>query len=252
MVIAAAGADRRLDTLVQSIVARLEPEMVLLFGSRARGDAREDSDYDLMLVFPDGVDVESALSAANDAARAAKVFAEIMACTAAEYQRRQHDPGFMQWVVAREGRLLFGRGNMPQYSPRTDRVREQPREGLEVWLARAEGDFRSALELSASEDPVWASVCFHAHACVEKLLKALLVAQGRFPPRTHELEDLIALAAPALLGEVPFVADCKTLQDVYPKSRYVPHPLPTPEEGRRAIEAARRARHRLLTELERQ
>jgi uncharacterized protein len=46
------------DSLVQQfvhhalprIVARLQPEQVILFGSRARGDARSDSDLDVIVV----------------------------------------------------------------------------------------------------------------------------------------------------------------------------------------------------------
>ncbi len=42
-----------LDRLVKQIVAKVDPVAIYLFGSRARGDADEDSDYDLMIVIPD-------------------------------------------------------------------------------------------------------------------------------------------------------------------------------------------------------
>ena len=42
--------DALLDQMVQAIVAEVDPEKVILFGSRARGDAREDSDVDLVVV----------------------------------------------------------------------------------------------------------------------------------------------------------------------------------------------------------
>ena len=42
--------DSLLDQMVQAIVAEVDPEQVILFGSRARGDAREDSDIDLVVV----------------------------------------------------------------------------------------------------------------------------------------------------------------------------------------------------------
>ena len=42
--------DSLLDQMVQAIVAEVDPEQVILFGSRARGDAREDSDVDLVVV----------------------------------------------------------------------------------------------------------------------------------------------------------------------------------------------------------
>lgn len=38
--------------LAQRIVERFQPERLILFGSHARGDAREDSDFDLLIVSP--------------------------------------------------------------------------------------------------------------------------------------------------------------------------------------------------------
>lgn len=39
-----------LDALVVRLVNALDPQMIWLFGSRARGDARPDSDFDLLVV----------------------------------------------------------------------------------------------------------------------------------------------------------------------------------------------------------
>ncbi len=45
-----------LSMMVQRLVERFQPIRIILFGSRARGDVRWDSDYDLLVVMPDGVD----------------------------------------------------------------------------------------------------------------------------------------------------------------------------------------------------
>jgi hypothetical protein len=37
------------------LVAGLKPKSIWLFGSRARGDARPDSDFDMLVVLPDGL-----------------------------------------------------------------------------------------------------------------------------------------------------------------------------------------------------
>lgn len=42
--------DALLERMVQVIVAEVDPEQVILFGSRARGDERADSDVDLVVV----------------------------------------------------------------------------------------------------------------------------------------------------------------------------------------------------------
>ena len=45
------GSEREaLDALVSRLVAALDPQMIWLFGSGARGDARPDSDFDLLVV----------------------------------------------------------------------------------------------------------------------------------------------------------------------------------------------------------
>ena len=42
--------DDTLDRMVRAIVAEVDPERVILFGSRARGDAGAESDVDLVVV----------------------------------------------------------------------------------------------------------------------------------------------------------------------------------------------------------
>lgn len=252
MVIAARANDPQLDRLVASIVDRVRPELILLFGSRARGDTHEDSDYDLMLVVQDGADSESNRKAAYEATTELKLQTDILVHTTSEYLRRQDDPGFLDWLVSREGRLLYSSGKVPQRSFRLDRVREQPAAGVDHWIARAEGDFRAAISSLESAEPAWATICFLGHACVEKLLKALIVTQGTFPPRTHILAKLMAMVPPVVRDDPELSAACALLQRVYPKSRYELEPMPTPDEARRAVEAARTARERLLTQLKSQ
>lgn len=44
-----------LDELVRRIVKVASPRRIILFGSAARGDMREDSDLDVLVVVPEGV-----------------------------------------------------------------------------------------------------------------------------------------------------------------------------------------------------
>lgn len=251
MVLAAPHTDPQLDALVSAIVERVQPELILLFGSRVRGDAHEDSDYDIMLVLRDGADAERDRDAAYDATDAIDISADVLACTVAEYQHRQNDPGFLEWLVSREGRLLYSRGTVPQRSDRRNRVSEEQHEGRDVWIERAEGDFQEATVSLASATPTWAAICFHAHECIEKLLKGLIVGRGTYPPRTHNLSKLMSRLPAIIRDSADLRAIAKSLDKVYPKSRYVPHPMPTPDEARAAFDAARRGRELLLPHLER-
>ena len=49
----ASGVDPGLREVVDRIVREFSPSLVLMFGSRARGDARADSDVDLLVVWKD-------------------------------------------------------------------------------------------------------------------------------------------------------------------------------------------------------
>ena len=170
-----------------------------------------------------------------------------------QYERRQHDPGYLSWLIAREGHVLYTTGAVPQRSsPPGDRVREEHEgEGLADWIRRAESDIKVAELALAAAEPSWDAICFHSHACVEKLLKALIVTQGVFPPRTHELPELLALQSPEIRDAAPLYAACNLLTKLYPKSRYPEAGYPTPDEARSAIVAAREARRVLGAKLER-
>lgn len=50
--------DASTEELLRRLVARYEPVQVWLFGSRARGDATEASDWDLLVVVPDDAPAE--------------------------------------------------------------------------------------------------------------------------------------------------------------------------------------------------
>jgi HEPN domain-containing protein/predicted nucleotidyltransferase len=246
-----AVAQSRLERIVDAIRDHISPELILLFGSRALGGAREDSDYDLMVVLRDGSDLERGRSDAYDALQAIGVGADVLVRSVSDYQRRQADPGFFDWLVSREGVLLYSSGAVPQRSAGPARVREESREGLRVWIERAAEDFRAA-ELSMSPtDPAPGAVCFHAHACAEKLLKALIVSGGTHPPRTHELPELLSLQGPGVRADKALIAACALLQALYPGSRYPEEPLPTLDDARRAFDSARLVRDRLLPLLER-
>jgi predicted nucleotidyltransferase len=60
-----------IDEIVNRIAAKFSPERIVLFGSHARGDAREGSDLDLMVLFRE-VD--------NPRERAAELYEALIDC----------------------------------------------------------------------------------------------------------------------------------------------------------------------------
>lgn len=42
--------DKKLEEIIKRILQVIIPDKIILFGSRARGEAKEDSDYDLLII----------------------------------------------------------------------------------------------------------------------------------------------------------------------------------------------------------
>lgn len=65
---------------------------------------------------------------------------------------------------------------------------------LREWLFKADGDLRVARREMAVEDgPNYDAICMHAQQCVEKLMKAALIAAEAEAPKTHNLVWLARL-----------------------------------------------------------
>ena len=62
----------------------------------------------------------------------------------------------------------------------------------EAWIAKAAGDLAAAKTLLQASVPQW-TAAFHAQQCVEKCLKAVLVALDRPFPMSHDIRGLVLL-----------------------------------------------------------
>jgi len=60
------------------------------------------------------------------------------------------------------------------------------------WLRKAEHDLLNIRNNLAAETVPTDTVCFHAQQAIEKLLKGLLVANGRNITKTHDLVKLLS------------------------------------------------------------
>jgi HEPN domain-containing protein/predicted nucleotidyltransferase len=253
-----ATADPVLDQIARTIVERFDPERVLLFGSRARGDANAHSDYDIMVVMdadPDGGDAVKAIHAVFPYPGTWSM--DVIVKTPAEIERQRDDVGTLVYVAEREGRVLYARPGLDgtrDASSTAPRVREEGRgapESLARWIHRAESDLADMERLLGDPSPRWGGVCFHAHDGVEKYLKAVLVATHTAPPRTHALADLLEMCPDELRTNRIVRESCATLSEVWPKTRYPEKPEPSAAEGLAAVDAARRVRAAVVALVER-
>jgi len=100
------------DPVVAEIIARLvatyRPERVYLFGSRARGDAGPDSDYDFLLVVPDDTPAELLRGGPGyQAMWGLKTAADVLVFTRERFESRLSLKSSLPSTVVREGRLLY-------------------------------------------------------------------------------------------------------------------------------------------------
>jgi HEPN domain-containing protein len=118
------------------------------------------------------------------------------------------------------------------------------------WVAKAENDLLNIRNNLASAKVPWDTVCFHAQQAAEKMLKALLVSQGRTLARTHDLVALLAEAVAAGHALESVEAECSLLAPYAVLLRYpAALPEPTEQEGRDAVAAAERVCARVRTVL---
>jgi HEPN domain-containing protein/predicted nucleotidyltransferase len=189
---------------VAAIVERFRPEQVVLYGSRAHGVPRPESDVDLMVVMDAPGRRIDQMMAVGDVARDAMsppppwVSVDVKVRTPAQIRHALAERDFFIEDVMLKGIRLFGG---EAHAP-VDGEQEESRAGLRRatmgWVQTAEMDRRSAAVLLAVPDPPLESVCFHGQQCAEKYLKAMLQERLVPFPRTHDLDELAKLAASTL------------------------------------------------------
>jgi HEPN domain-containing protein len=179
-----------LDRMVKQIVAKVDPVAIYLFGSRARGDADEDSDYDLMIVIPDERMNRQIWHDLRDAKTGiAPIGAELIPARASAFAWRRHDLGTLEYEAQLDGLVLYERPYDRLPAARVD-AEVRRIQIVREWLQRAEWHL-PVVHRCGSEVPDRAS--FHIQQAAEKLTKAALVAHGIRPRKGHQIGELAAL-----------------------------------------------------------
>ncbi len=102
------GREPSLDEAVRRLVAAYEPERVYLFGSTARGDVNENSDFDLMIIVPNDAKPERRRSRLGyQALRGTGTAADILVWTKKYFDERLHLAASLPATIVREGKLIY-------------------------------------------------------------------------------------------------------------------------------------------------
>jgi uncharacterized protein len=102
-----ADENAALEAVVARLVAELDPHAIWLFGSRARGTHRPDSDFDLLVVAKPGQAWGEDYRRVYLAASGAGVSKDIVPCSAEDFVIAQLLPTTLVSQVMAHGRKLF-------------------------------------------------------------------------------------------------------------------------------------------------
>lgn len=98
-----------LPTIVGRIVHEVDPARIILFGSRGRGDARHDSDFDLLVVLDAISDRRATRIGIRRVLDDLPIAKDIIVATTDEVDGHHGRPrGVLHWALA-EGRVLYQR-----------------------------------------------------------------------------------------------------------------------------------------------
>ena len=196
--------DARAVAVAQAIYGAARPRRLILFGSRARGDHRADSDIDILLITdaPPAEAHKEKISAAAERCAAAHyqepVPVQLIWNTAAEYRQRRRTVNHLV-ARARDDGVIMPEGPADYDDPEEDdyfyewtitaeRV-QYAEENLDTFLLLVEGGRSDRM------------IGKNAQEAMEHALKAVISAAGARYERTHNLHRLlrqVQAAAPEL------------------------------------------------------
>jgi uncharacterized protein len=102
-------SDSEIGRMVKRIVKRFHPEKIILFGSQARGDARPDSDVDLLVVMPVEGSIDELRLNIREALHSIPLPVDIVVTTPEDFAWRKNLVGTIEWPASREGKVLYAR-----------------------------------------------------------------------------------------------------------------------------------------------
>ena len=221
-----------LDRMIRTIVDEVDPEQVILFGSRARGDARPDSDIDLLVIesepFGDGRSSHAEEVRIGRALPATRVARDILVYSRDEIERWRGSLNHVAARALREGRVVYSRDwDVPPAASRPCSVRDgEPQPDIaqaRLLLDMAEGDTKVLHATFIPAEVPDENFGFHVQQAAEKCFKAWIAMLGEEYPLTHDLDELID-AIRRWDGTVSHHDDLTAFSSFAVKYRYAPFP----------------------------
>lgn len=93
---------------VRTLAAAAQPERIVLFGSYARGEAREDSDLDLLVIERQVEDRARAMVRLRRMLRPLRIPVDVLVFSSEDVARWGDQPGSALYWALREGKVVHG------------------------------------------------------------------------------------------------------------------------------------------------
>lgn len=201
--------------IADAVGRALDARCVVLYGSRARGDHRPDSDVDLAIVA-----AESDLTAQQrfdlrESARAAALSAtpshikhiDVIVWTEAEYRTKKRSINHVAGRAWREGLVLYG---AHETLPGEEIVSEL--DNARELMRMARGQIRALFAMAYDDETFIENIFgFHAQRGAELAFKAWITLLGQRYERTHNVADLLSILASNGVAEAQPYAHLATL-----------------------------------------
>ena len=222
-----ADASAVIDGIVAKLRAEYAPLGIVLFGSRAEGRARPDSDIDLLIIMDlpapkhpiDRIrEVQLLLRDARNG-----IPLDVIVSTPQEFERRLAIGDHFYQDIVRSGVPVYPKS----MKLRNKHMNPDNSRYVHEWVANSDRDYDRARRMLNDDDAEGAG--YYIQQSLEKLLKAYLIARGWRLERTHNLVELLEEAElhDALLGD--YSATCVDAATYYYWDRY-PQQDPPPDE----------------------
>jgi predicted nucleotidyltransferase len=93
--------------LTELLIEAAKPKRIIMFGSQARGEAGEDSDFDVMVVEEGVSDRAAEMVRLNRLLRSLDVAVDLLVVSAEKFNYWCDTPGNVYFEAATEGEVLF-------------------------------------------------------------------------------------------------------------------------------------------------
>jgi predicted nucleotidyltransferase len=101
--------DEILKQMIDLIVSKTSPSKIILFGSRARGDYKEDSDYDILVIMDKLEDSISFTANLYTQLRYANLprNVDFLAISSTKYDQIKSQVGYIYKTIDKEGKIIY-------------------------------------------------------------------------------------------------------------------------------------------------